>query len=52
MYINEKKIGNHMNYKNKTLQYLINAKPKHYGIMQELINNGVFDKVLKINLVK
>ena len=52
MYINEKKMGNHMNYKNKTLQYLINTKPKYYGIMQELINNGVFDKVLKINLVK
>ena len=41
-----------MNYKNKILQYLISTKPKHYGIMQELINNGVFDKILKINFKK
>ena len=41
-----------MNYKNKILQYLTNTKPKHYGTMQELINNGVFDKILKINLGK
>ena len=52
MYRNKKKIGNHMNYKNKILQYLISTKPKHYGIMQELINNGVFDKILKINFKK
>lgn len=52
MYINKKKIGNHMNYKTKILQYLISTKPKHYGIMQELINKGVFDKILKINLKK
>lgn len=52
MYINKKKIGNHMNYKTKILQYLISTKPKHYGIMQELINNGVFDKILKINFKK
>ena len=41
-----------MNYKTKILQYLISTKPKHYGIMQELINNGVFDKILKINFKK
>ena len=41
-----------MNYKTKILQYLISTKPKHYGIMQELINKGVFDKILKINLKK
>lgn len=52
MYRNKKKIGNHMNYKTKILQYLISTKPKHYGIMQELINKGVFDKILKINLKK
>lgn len=52
MYRNKKKIGKHMNYKTKILQYLISTKPKHYGIMQELINKGVFDKILKINLKK
>lgn len=52
MYRNKKKIGNYMNYKTKILQYLISTKPKHYGIMQELINKGVFDKILKINLKK
>lgn len=52
MYRNKKKIGNHMNYKTKILQYLISTKPKHYGIMQELINKGVFDKILKINFKK
>lgn len=52
MYRNKKKIGNHMNYKTKILQYLISTKPKHYEIMQELINKGVFDKILKINLKK
>lgn len=52
MYRNKKKIGNHMNYKTKILQYLISTKPKHYGIMQELINKGVFDKILKLNLKK
>lgn len=41
-----------MNYKTKILQYLISTKPKHYEIMQELINKGVFDKILKINLKK
>lgn len=41
-----------MNYKTKILQYLISTKPKHYGIMQELINKGVFDKILKINFKK
>lgn len=41
-----------MNYKTKILQYLTSTKPKYYVLMQELINNGVFDKILKINLKK
>ena len=36
-----------MNYKNKILQYLTSTKPKYYGIMQELINNSIFDKTIK-----
>ena len=47
MYINEKKIGNYMNYKNKILQYLTSTKPKYYGIMQELIYNSISDKTIK-----
>lgn len=41
-----------MNYKNKILQYLTSTKPKYYGIMQELINDSIFDKILKINFIK
>ena len=41
-----------MNYKTKILQYLTSTKPKYYVLMQELINKGVFDKILKINLKK
>ena len=35
-----------MNYKTKILQYLTSTKPKYYVLMQELINNTIFDKIL------
>ena len=48
MYRNKKKIGNYMNYKTKILQYLTSTKPKYYVLMQELISNTIFDKILNI----
>lgn len=51
MYRNKKKIGNYMNYKTKILQYLTSTKPKYYVLMQELINNTIFDKILNNNSI-
>ena len=51
MYRNKKKIGNYMNYKTKILQYLTSTKPKYYVLMQELINNKIFDKILNNNSI-
>lgn len=51
MYINKKKIGNYMNYKTKILQYLTSTKSKYYVLMQELISNKIFDKILNKNSI-
>ena len=51
MYRNKKKIGNYMNYKTKILKYLTSTKPKYYVLMQELINNKIFDKILNNNSI-
>lgn len=51
MYRNKKKIGNYMNYKTKILQYLTSTKPKYYVLMQELISNKIFDKILNNNSI-
>ena len=51
MYRNKKKIGNYMNYKTKILQYLTSTKPKYYVLMQELISNTIFDKILNNNSI-
>lgn len=40
-----------MNYKTKILQYLTSTKPKYYVLMQELINNKIFDKILNNNSI-
>ena len=40
-----------MNYKTKILQYLTSTKPKYYVLMQELINNTIFDKILNNNSI-
>lgn len=40
-----------MNYKTKILQYLTSTKPKYYVLMQELINNKTFDKILNNNSI-
>ena len=51
MYRDKKKIGNYMNYKTKILKYLTSTKPKYYVLMQELINNKIFDKILNNNSI-
>ena len=51
MYRDKKKIGNYMNYKTKILKYLTSTKPKYYVLMQELINNTIFDKILNNNSI-
>lgn len=40
-----------MNYKTKILQYLTSTKPKYYVLMQELISNTIFDKILNNNSI-
>lgn len=40
-----------MNYKTKILQYLTSSKPKYYVLMQELISNTIFDKILNNNSI-
>lgn len=40
-----------MNYKTKILQYLRSTKPKYYVLMQELISNKIFDKILNNNSI-
>lgn len=40
-----------MNYKTKILQYLTSTKPKYYVLMQELISNKIFDKILNNNSI-
>ena len=40
-----------MNYKTKILQYLTSTQPKYYVLMQELINNTIFDKILNNNSI-
>ena len=40
-----------MNYKTKILKYLTSTKPKYYVLMQELINNTIFDKILNNNSI-
>ena len=40
-----------MNYKTKILKYLTSTKPKYYVLMQELINNKIFDKILNNNSI-
>lgn len=40
-----------MNYKTKILQYLTSTKPKYYVLIQELINNTIFDKILNNNSI-